>query len=271
LDGQRNDSAPRLRLIHWNEAEAAERAARLRTLGYEVDHGVLDGPAGLKRLRENPPAAVVIDLSRIPSQGRDVGIALRSYKDTRPVPLVFIGGEPEKVERIKTLLPDASYAIWDTIARSLKTALAHPPLNPLVPPSRLEAYSGTPLLKKLGIKPNTAVALVGAPAGFVKTLSELPRGSVIKRTPGGTADLVLWFIKSKRDLAARMETMAQTAGKGGLWIIWPKKKSAGISSDLNQMIVRRSGLAAGLVDYKVCSVDETWSGLLFARRKITSR
>ena len=90
----------RVRLVHWNEAEAAERAERLRALGYEVNDSTLSGPEGFRDLRENPPAAVVIDLGRIPSHGREVGMALRSYKDTRFVPIVFVGGDPEKVKKI---------------------------------------------------------------------------------------------------------------------------------------------------------------------------
>jgi CheY-like chemotaxis protein len=256
----------RIRLIHWKEAEAAERAANLRALGYEVESDAFDGPEALRRLRDNPPAAVLIDLTRIPSQGRDVGLALRSYKATRSVPLVFVGGDDQKLERIKELLPDAFYAAWEEIAGALNQALTHPPENPIVPRSRLEAYSGASLLKKLGIKPSAVVALVDAPDGFEKSLDDLSKDVSILRKMTGGQNLTLWFVKSKRSLESRIARYSALTGDGGLWIIWPKK-SSGITSDLSQNIVRGAGLAAGLVDYKVCSVDETWSGLLFARRK----
>ena len=86
---------PRIRLIHWHAAEAAERAARLARGGLEVEHAPLD-PSGLRALRADPPDAVVIDLSRLPSHGRDLGAALRQTKATRGVPLVFVGGDSVK-------------------------------------------------------------------------------------------------------------------------------------------------------------------------------
>jgi CheY-like chemotaxis protein len=267
-------------MVHWNEVEAAERAERLRSLGYEVEAEILEGPEGLKKLRENPPAAVVIDLGRIPSQGRDVAMALRSYRDTRAVPIVFVGGEPSKVDRVRALLPDAFYTVWENIGRALKAAISSPPASPVVPRSRMEAYFGAPLLKKLGIKPGTEVWLVDTPENFEKKLGELPDGAALRRgirggRPGrkrqsGKKDsqrrLILWFVTTQHGLDATIKRMAALAPDGGIWIIWPKK-SSGAGSDLNQITVRAKGLAAGLVDYKVCSVDETWSGLLFARRK----
>jgi len=269
-----------VRLIHWNEEEAAERAERLRRLGYEAESGPLHGPEDLKKLRADPPAAVVIDLGRIPSQGRDVAIALRSYKDTRAVPIVFVAGDPVKVERTKAHLPDAAYTDWGNIGPALKTAISGPPAKPVVPDSRMEAYRGAPLPKKLGIKPGTEVYLVAPPRGFEKTLADIPEGAALKRAAGpaglrrahfparmGRARrLILWFVPTRRELEQGIKTVAALAPDGGMWIIWPKK-SSGRPSDLNQTIVRAEGLACGLVDYKICAVDETWAGLLFARRK----
>ena len=88
---------PRLHLIHWNRNEAAERIERLRAGGYEVSLAPLDGPSVLRELRAQPPDGVVIDLTRLPSHGREVGVALRRFKDTRHVPIVFVEGEAEKV------------------------------------------------------------------------------------------------------------------------------------------------------------------------------
>ena len=254
-----------IRLIHWNAGEAEERAERLRSAGYEVVHETLDA-AGLRALREEPPGAVVIDLGRLPSHGRDVALGIRKYKSTRHVPLVFVAGAPEKVARIRELLPDAVYTGWDQIRDSLEDAIAHPPVDPVVPRSLLEGYSGTPLPKKLGIKASSVVALVGAPEGFEETLGELPEGVVLRRRARGQPDVTLWFVRSRRDLQRGIERMGDFASKGGLWIVWPKK-SSGVASDLSQAAVREVGLAAGLVDYKVCAIDATWSGLCFTRRK----
>ncbi len=258
-----------VRLIHWNAAEAEERADELRSAGYGVVSDPLD-QAGLRALRESPPSAVVIDLSRLPSQGRDVALGIRKYKATRQVPLVFVEGDPEKVARIKEMLPDAVYTTWNRIRNSLKRAIASPPIDPVVARSVMDAYAGTPLPKKLGIRANSVVALVGAPDGFEETLGELPEGVVFRRQLRGQPDVTLWFTRSRKDLDQGIERMGAFAEGGGLWIVWPKK-SSGVTSNVSQGVVREVGLAAGLVDYKVCSIDETWSGLRFTRRKLKSK
>ncbi len=259
----------RVHLIHWNATEAVERADRLRSAGYEVDHEALEGP-GLRKLREDPPSAVVIDLGRLPSQGRDVAVAIRKYKATRHVPLVFVEGDPEKVARIKELLPDAVYTTWSRIGSSLEHAIAHTPADPVVPGSTMAGYAGAPLPKKLGIKANSVVALLGAPKRFEETLGELPEGVALLREASSQPDVTLWFTRSRSDLERDIERMSAFAEGGGLWIAWPKK-SSGVESDLSQNIVREVGLAAGLVDFKVCAIDQTWSGLRFTRRKDKSK
>lgn len=259
-----------IRLIHWDFSAAADKAKQLQDCGYEVDFTPLDGPAALRRLRETPPVAVVIDLSRLPSQGRDVGVAIRKVKSTRRVPLVFVDGDKEKVARARQLLPDAVYTSWKRIRSALRQAINRPPTDPVVPASAMAAYSGTPLPKKLGIKADSIVVLVGAPRDFEKTLGQLPEAVRLRRQARGSNDLVIWFTKSLKDLEHRIQPMGNLAGKGGLWIAWPKK-SAGVATDLTQPVVRKTGLAAGLVDYKVCSIDATWTGLRFTRRKAAGR
>lgn len=255
----------RVRLLHWNRAEAAERADWLRSAGFDVVHEPLDA-AGLRALRQDPPSAVVIDLSRAPSQGRDVALGLRKYKATRNVPLVFVEGEPKKVARIKELLPDAVYTSWEDVGPSLEQAIAHPPAEPVVPKSVFEAYARTPLPKKLGIKANSVVALIGAPERFEETLGELPEGVSLRREASERCDITLWFVTARHDLEERIVEMGALVKGGGLWIVWPKK-SSGMPSDLSQTVVREVGLASGLVDFKVCAVDSTWSGLRFTQRK----
>jgi len=255
----------RIRLIHWNAAEAEKRAAKLRSFGYDVDFEPFT-PAALNLLRQEPPTAVVIDLTRLPSQGGDVGVALRKFKATRHVPLVFVEGDPEKVARIKHLLPDAAYTSWSRIRSSMHRAIAEPPAEPVVPRSTMEGYAGAPLAKKLGIKPGSIVVLIGAPSDFEGALGALPEGVTLRRQNRGRRDLTIWFTRSRKDLHGRIEPIAAVAGENGLWIAWPKKTSA-LASDLSQAIVREVGLAAGWVDYKVCAIDETWSGLKFTRRR----
>ena len=255
----------RIRLIHWNSAESKERAQRLVSLGYEVIYKVPSGPDLLRDLRNDPPAAVVIDLSRLPSQGRDIALAIRHQKSTRNVPLVFVEGEAVKVKRIREHLPDAVYTTWSSISKPLKQAIGHPPTEPVIPLSRLAGYSGAPLVKKLGIKADSIVVLIDAPQDFEKSLGKLPEGVRLTRKNSGLRDITIWFVKLTKDLDGHIKEIAKKAEKGCLWIVWPKKTS-GVLSDLTQNRVRKVGLASGLVDFKICSVDQTWSGLLFAKR-----
>lgn len=241
------------------------RAEKLRAAGYEVEFEPM-GPEALRGLRQAPPTAVVIDFTRLPSHGREVALAIRAQKATRRVPLLIVEGEPDKVARMRQLLPDAVYTSWSRIRGALKQAIAHPPVVQVVPKSALDAYSGTPLPKKLGIKPGVKVALVGAPAGFESTLGALPEGATVRRQARGRPDVTLWFVRSRRQLERDVRHMLPFAAQGGLWIVWPKRAS-GLGTDVSETEVRRIGLAAGLVDYKICAVDATWSGLKFSRRK----
>ncbi len=256
----------RVRLIHWNEAEAAERGERLRTAGYEVEHRV-PSPPSLRKLSGREVDAFAIDLSRMPSQGRDLAVLLRQREATRRVPIVFVGGETEKVERTRQVIPDAVYTSWDEIEGDLEAAIAAPPAAPAVPDSAFAGYSGTPLFKKLGIKPGTAVALVDAPEDFRHTLGTLPDGASLGVVGPDEGDLVIWFTMSLGDLEGGVGNMAMSLGpKASMWVAWPKKAS-GVETDVTQGDVRALGLAAGLVDYKICAIDKTWSGLLFTHRK----
>jgi CheY-like chemotaxis protein len=255
-----------VRLIHWNADEAEERAELLRAAGYRVDCSLPRGPELLRKLQKDPPLAVVIDLSRIPSQGRDIALALRQYKSIRRVPLVFVGGDPDKVERIRQILPDAVYTPWSRMRSSLRQAIAHPPANPVIPSSSMEGYSGTSLPKKLGIKPDSIVALVNAPERFRDTLGDLPAGVQLIAEMTGRRDLTLWFVRSCKELRRGIARVALQVEDRPLWIIWPKKTSP-LATDLTQQDVREAGLAEGLVDYKICAVDATWSGLLFRKRR----
>lgn len=256
---------PRVLMIHWDAEEAGTRAARIESLGYKVRRDLKPGPAFLRQLKTDPPGAVVIDLSRMPSQGRDIAVAIRHCAATRRLPIVFVEGDPEKVARIRQLLPDAVYTTYRRIRSALKRAIACPPPDPARPGSVFAAYAGTPLPRKLGIKPGSVVALVNAPQDFRETLGELPAGVVFCDRPSRRSSLVLWFLTSCAELEQNITGMAEAAGPRPLWIIWPKKASTP-ASDLTQQIVRHAGLTAGLVDYKICAVDATWSGLLFGRR-----
>lgn len=130
----------------------------------------------------------------------------------------------------------------------------------------MAGYSGTPLPKKLGIKEKHRVALLNAPVGFAATLGDLPAGAEVVKQLHAPLDVIVFFIKSENDLWKRFGELAtMLTPAGGLWIGWPKKAS-GIVTDLTENVVRQIGLEAGLVDNKVCAIDETWSGLRFVIR-----
>lgn len=240
----------------------------MKQAGHQVEAVTDHHAAGsaLRAYRDRPPDAFVIDLSRLPSHGRAVGIFVRQQKATRALPLVFVGGEPDKVEHTRTLLPDAVYTEWSRIGGDLRRALKKTPRKPAVP-GTMAGYSGTPLPKKLGIKPRATVALVGAPAGLEKLLGTLPEGVRLLRRLTKGADLILLFCRSQAELKKKFPAAARALAEGGgLWLAWPKQ-SSGVATDLTGNVVRTFGLSKKFVDYKVCAIDETWSGLLFARRR----
>jgi CheY-like chemotaxis protein len=256
---------PRVLVIHWNADEAAGRAERLRREGFEAQP--FSGPGGdaFRALADNPPDSILIDLARLPSQGNAVGIAFRQRKSTRAVPLLFIEGDPEKTARTRALLPDAVFTTWPKAGAALRRALRARPAQPLVPDT-FAGYSGTPLAKKLRIGENSVVALLRAPDGFAAKLAPLPEGVRFVRNMRD-AEVTLAFMTSCAALGRALPVLAAEMREGRtLWIVWPKKTSA-LAGDLGEPQVREMGLATGLVDYKVCSVDETWSGLAFAVRK----
>ena len=256
----------RVRLIHWNAAEARLRLGELQNLGFVVDVNPPAGPEWLRDLRQNPPDVVVIDLSRLPSQGRDFGLALRFQKATRYIPLVFAGGALEKVERVRQQLPDAVYTTWEEIGEAVHEAVAHPPQDPVYPQSTMDGYRGKPLVTKLGIKPGMRVGLLSAPKGFTHTLGSLPAGVVLLDGLEEGCELLIWFVRSRSELDQGIASLAIRRDFRSLWIAW-QKKGAGAVTDVTQNHVREAGLTRDLVDYKISSLDETWSGLLFSRRK----
>lgn len=257
-------------LIHWNAAETEDRAERLRALPATIT--CFTNPekgAGLRSFRANPPDAIVIDLSRLPSHGRAVGISFREHKATRHVPLIFVDGDAEKVARLRELLPDANYTTWPRINSAIKKAISRPLADPIVPKT-MDAYSGTPLPKKLGVKPGINVLLISAPQDFeAQLLTGAAEPPIIRRQARSAAnsDLIVLFVKSEADLHKRLPIAKRAMRDGGsIWIAWPKKTS-GVKTDLSEQVVRTTGLASGLVDYKICAIDNIWSGLRFARQK----
>jgi hypothetical protein len=133
----------------------------------------------------------------------------------------------------------------------------------------MAGYSGTPLPQKLGIKEAHKIAVLAAPDGFAKTLGTLPTGAVVQSSMAGNAafDVVVVFVKKREDLVERIAAIRpRMAPACGLWIAWPKKAS-GVATDITENTIREVALPTGLVDNKVCAIDDTWSGLRLVIRR----
>jgi CheY-like chemotaxis protein len=247
----------RVVLISWSP-DTTEAVERLRTLADDVDVVAPKGPPELKALAADPPDAVVIDLDRRPSDGLVIGIQLRRQPATRHTPQVYAGGEPDKVERVRRILPDARYSDWEGIATQLRTAIERPPDDPVVPDA-MAPYAGAPLEQKLGLTGSARVRLIGAPDEFAEQIEAA-------RQTDGESELVILFVRNRAELDEELSrAMDSVAEDGSLWIAWPKG-GKGDRSEVTQLVVREQGMAAGWVDYKVASLDETWSALRFRKR-----
>jgi hypothetical protein len=264
-----------LRLICWNEADAATRSAILRRAGYRVIADPPENAGGMVRyFRDLSPDVVVIDLDRLPSHGRELGLSLRASKSTSHLPLVFAGGVAEKVGILRTALPEVIFTPWDKgIAAAIKQAMAQP-APPRLPSRELPKVTGAGSLeRKLDIKPQTHFAIIYASRNDEPWLAELlvsiPDGAVPQRSMDVATTLALFPVASRRDLMRAFEqARAALPPKTSLWIVHPKQTSP-LAADFNQDDVREAGLAHGFVDYKVCAVDKDWSALKFARRGVT--
>jgi hypothetical protein len=130
----------------------------------------------------------------------------------------------------------------------------------------MAGYSGTPLPRKLGIKEGHRVAFPGAPEGFEATLGPLPDGVTVRARARGPLDVIVFFAVRRAELERRFAgLMGAIERDGGLWIAWPKR-SSGVATNLTEDAVREIGLSNGLVDNKVCAIDDTWSGLRLVYR-----
>lgn len=130
----------------------------------------------------------------------------------------------------------------------------------------MAGYSNTPLAKKLGLKPETSIYIEAPPADYFDWISPLPDGIEVKSKLSGKLDFIHLFVKERKRFEKLFTDAQRNLEKDGmLWISWPKKSSK-IETDLDENIIREFGLTQGLVDVKVCAVDDVWSGLKFVYR-----
>lgn len=253
--------APRVLVIHRKPEVAVERARRLCSEGLEAAAYPAMGPSAFRGIRANPPDAILIDLTELPSYGRTMAVLLREQKGTRNIPLVFLKGDPEKAARVREVLPDAVFATWSNAAPVILRAIERAPVEAAVP-----NIAGTPLAKKLRIGAGSVVAMLEAPANIREILGPLPNGVRIGKNIGD-AHLVLFFVKSAAALARALPLLAPRMRRGRtLWVCWPKRTSS-MPCDLTLTSIREMVSPYGLVDSKICAIDATWSGAAITRRR----
>jgi hypothetical protein len=129
----------------------------------------------------------------------------------------------------------------------------------------MAGYSGTPLARKLGVRPGDRLALLSAPNGFA--IDDLPPGVEVSRRASRARDVIVSFHTRRADLDRRFPTLMRAlVADGGLWVAWPKRAS-GVATDITEDVVRDVALPTGMVDNKVCAIDDSWSGLRLVLRR----
>jgi hypothetical protein len=249
------DPVPRILVIHRDLAEAATRAARLRSQDFEAEPYASRGTKGFRGIRAAPPDAIVIDLTELPSYGRAIGAMIRESKSLRMIPLVFIEGDPEKTAKVRATLPDAAYAPWAKIGAAIMRAIRGAPESPMLP------VVTTPLLAKLGIREGSGVAVLHAPKGF-----QLPKGTW-KHAKSDASDVILAFYPNAAAFGRELPTLKANMRPGRrLWIAWPKKAGTA-PADLSMPRIRELAKPYGFSDYKTCAIDEKWAAMVFGVRR----
>jgi hypothetical protein len=256
----------RVRIVHWKATEAGPLIEACRECGFEVEYDDVKFSELAKMIRTKPPDALVIDLTFLPSHGRDTALAFRQTKYARHIPVVFFEGEPGKVEAIRRLLPDAVFVSRKELCSRVKAVCAKPVAHPVIPPSVMASYGSRTVAQKLGIREGSTVAVIDAPRDYTAALGELPADVELVEDPASFQErhaVTLWFVRDPRAYQAGLQRIQKMADRTKLWVVWRK----GSTNGLTQYVVRDAAIEAGLVDYKICAVNEQWSAMAFARRK----
>jgi len=257
----------RIYLVHWHESELHDLAAPLLALGHDVHgHFAPNKPPSWEGFVVDVAA---VSLERLPAHGREIADWIWSAKKRRHVPVVFVGGKPEKVAETKTRYPHAIFCavaeLGPVIEEVANGRLAAATESLMKSAEFAKRPSATPLAKKLGVVAGSRFALVDAPQGFLGTLAA-PDGAIRKKDATPECDVVVLFARDAGRLSKSLkETRSRVGPKSSLWLAWPKRTSS-LASDLSDEVVRQMGLRSGLVDVKVCAIDDDWSGLKFMVR-----
>lgn len=253
----------RLRLLHWKALEAEPLRRNLERAGHSVEYDEQYRTELMREWRKSPPDAFIIDLSRLPSQGKEIAIALRQSPATRAAPIVFCQGEKAKIAAVEALLPDAVYCGLEDLQEAVSAALKNASREIAVPTAMMNRFAERTAAQKLGIREGSTLALREPPPHF-DILGEMPSGIQLVE---GDADVTLCFLHDPDSVRRVFSEMRDCAGKTRLWMLW-RKKTSKAHQGITEPVVRETGLSLGLVDYKICSVDKDWSAMLFARKRV---
>lgn len=255
------NSVKRARIVHWRPEEAGPLLQAVRSAGYHSEYAnETDGGSVTRAITRNPPDVLIVDLSRLPSHGREVAVWLRGRKATRHIPIVFVGGQPEKVAATRQIFPDSTYTTLEALGG---IAVFEAPTHPVIPVRIMDRYKGRTAAQKMGVQPGSKVGIVEPPRDYLTVLGDLPEGTELIEEPDQPQPVTIWFLHEPEPFLASLRQMRAIASKTKLWLLWRKGAKNGIS----QNFVREAAIDAGLVDYKICAVDWRWSGIAFARKK----
>ena len=229
----------RVQIVHWKPAEAEPLLEVCRAAGWDA-YCASDarGPAVIQSLRNDPPDAIVIDFSRLPSHGRAVAEWLLKTKRLRHIPIVFVNGEHGIAPR----------SVAKALASGKGTNLPAAPLRTVA--------------QKLGIEAGMSVSVLDPPREYLTILGELPEGVEVEEDGTRAHPVTVWFVDDMDTLQRELPRRRALAARSKFWIVYPKGRAS-----MKQNLVREAGIASGLVDYRVCALACNWSGLLFARKK----
>jgi hypothetical protein len=249
-------------LIHWHQNEAEELASLISNASLQVTGRNPEPGRSLREVKAAAPHGILISLDRMPAHGREVAAVLLRSPATRNLPLLFVGGLPEKRAMVKANLPHVPHADWNVAADQMKQLLSKPHVAAPPPAQYMERFAERTVAQKLGVKETMKVGLVNEPEAWqdylpAAVLSEERRG----------LDLLIWFVTRRTELEGRIDQYSLRANEGRLWIIYPKGASK-IPRDVDQALIRQTALSSGLVDYKIAAIDKDWTGLLFRNKKL---
>ncbi|HEV2202591.1 MAG TPA: hypothetical protein VGR73_22460 [Bryobacteraceae bacterium] len=223
-----------VRLFHWRAGEAQALIDALRDAGYRVLHNPETQSPSVREIQEAATFAIVIDLSRLPSHGRYVGAWVRGSKGTRHIPLIFAGGEAEKVAAIKKEIPDAIYTSHARLPAVLKRV--KPVEDPVVPRQMMQTDPQRTTAQKLGIREGMKIGLIDPPGDYTRVIGEIPEGVVLEENavqdePRDFLPMTLWFVHDPGEFEAALSARRSLASKGRLWIVWRKGRRDGLNGN----------------------------------------